>query len=227
MTGLVLQGIHMINDSNQQTIQAIQTIHIDYTDGNPLAAEDPRVPFARAVQGARAVTDLVSTTNALRPSPCDDWTALDVARHLVSVLDRVTGAAEGADLMNMPILSPSGASGVANDLAAAATRVHAAWSDDAALTTLMTLPFGVLPGAAALGAYTSELHTHTWDLATAIGVELNWPEADLEVGVAMAKFAIPSEGRDDPAMPFGHTVDVLTDASLIEQLVAWVGRDPR
>ncbi len=202
------------------------TIHIDYTDGAPLPAEDPRVPFARAVQAARAVTQLLTKRNALAPSPCADWTALDVGRHLVAVLDRVTGAAQGADLTMMPVLSPAGVTTIADDFAAAATRVHAAWTDDAGLTAMMTLPFGVLPGAAALGAYTSEVLTHTWDLATALGVQMNWPEADLAICVEMARFAIPDHSRDDAAMPFGDVVAVPADAALIEQLVAWVGRTP-
>ena len=41
------------------------------------------------------------------------------------------------------------------------------WPNDAVLGQICKLPWGTLPGAAAIAAYTGELTTHSWDLAKA------------------------------------------------------------
>ncbi len=201
-------------------------ISVDYTDGSPLPADDPRVPFARSVQAARAVVGQLTAENAARPTPCPEWDSVTMARHIIAILDRVTGAARGDDLMAMPLTRDDVEVGDLNAAFDSSARtLHETWSDPALLGRAMTLPFGVLPGAGVMAVYTSELLTHTWDLATGIGVEPNWHEADVEAAVGVVRGGIPAEPRGGE-MPFSAVIDLPADAPPIHHLVAWLGRRP-
>ena len=103
---------------------------------------------------------------------------------------------------------------------------EAAWSDPAVLRREMRLPFGTLPGAAALAAYTGEVSTHTWDLAVATGQLPAWDEHVLAGALVVTHRKLPAAERA-PGIPFGDAVPVPEDAPLIDRLVAWQGRDPR
>jgi uncharacterized protein (TIGR03086 family) len=89
----------------------------------------------------------------------------------------------------------------------------------------MRLPFGTLPGAAALASYTGEVLTHTWDLAVATGQTPAWDDEVLTVGLAAIRGKLPTADRP-PQVPFADAVPVPADAPLIDRLVGWQGRDP-
>jgi uncharacterized protein (TIGR03086 family) len=101
----------------------------------------------------------------------------------------------------------------------------AAWADPAVLRQQMRLPFGTLPGAAALAMYTGELSTHTWDLAVATGQSPAWDDEILTGALTAVRSKLPAERG--PGIPFAAPVAVPDDAPAIERLVAWQGRDPR
>ncbi len=215
----------MTTTDTNRPIEAPRRIAVDHTDGAPLAPDDPRVPFARSVQTARAVIAEVDAGNADNPTPCPDWDAEMMACHVIAILDRVRGAAEGRDLMEMPLLHDTTPDGLVDAFDTSAGRLHETWSDPALLSREMTLPFGVLPGAAVMAVYTSELLTHTWDLALAIGVEPTWHDGDAAMAAAVVTEGIPAEPRGEE-MPFDPVVPVPDDAPPIHHLVAWLGRDP-
>lgn len=64
---------------------------------------------------------------------------------------------------------------------------------------------------------------HTWDLAVAIDVELNWPEPDVAASLEMAIIGFPDNTRE--GMPFEPVVRPEPNAPAIEHLAGWVGRD--
>lgn len=207
-------------------MNAPSTTHlpIDYTNGAPLAADDPRAAMARSVRAARTVIAHVDETNAASPTPCPDWSALDVARHIVAVLDRAAAGPTQADLPSMPILADVGLDDLDAAALASAQQLHANWTDDRVLDTVITVPWGDFPGAMVIGAYASETIVHTWDLAVSLGLTLDWPERDLAGHLAMVQQGIPESPRD-AAMPFGAVVRPPADAPAIEHLVGWLGRD--
>ncbi len=124
------------------------------------------------------------------------------------------------------------------------SRAHAvqeAWTDAAALDRTVALPWATASGAGMLANYTSELTVHTWDLATATGQHPQWDEEVVAVGFGAISRGLPAGGRrarfdeivaDVPpelrptSPPFGEAVVVPADASPIDQLVAWTGRQP-
>jgi uncharacterized protein (TIGR03086 family) len=116
--------------------------------------------------------------------------------------------------------------------------VQAAWTDDAVLTTPMSLPWQQGTGAEILSGYLSELTVHTWDVAAATGQRPAWDDEVLATALAQ-RSGLPGTGRralfeqisaqmglPEPAYPFADAVPVPEDAPLIDQLVAWNGRQP-
>ncbi len=225
MTGLrwIIEGM-----SNSTTNIPLPSSHIeidiDYTDGSPLAPDDPRGAMARSIQAARAVIAHVHADNAENPTPCAEWNALQLAQHLVAVLDRAAAAPTDDVIDEMPILADVSISDLGDAALASAQRVHANWSDDAAMAKMIDVPWGTSPGAAVIGVYAGETIVHTWDLAVAIGANLNWPASDVPIHYEMSKAGIPESPRDE-FMPFDPVVRPSNDAPMIEHLVGWQGRD--
>jgi uncharacterized protein (TIGR03086 family) len=92
---------------------------------------------------------------------------------------------------------------------------------------MLVLPFATLPGAISLAIYVSEVTVHTWDLATALGVRVDWDDAVVSGALlAMEQALPPSQRGADNGVPFGDVVPTPDDAPAIDRLVAWVGRDP-
>ena len=91
---------------------------------------------------------------------------------------------------------------------------------------MVIVPWGTIPGAVALAVYSSELLVHAWDLATAIGVEPQWHQGDVETALGVVEVGIPAEPRNPEDMPFGAVVPTADDAPTIDRLVAWMGRTP-
>lgn len=208
------------------------------TTASTLAPTDPRFVFALAVRTGTDVIGRVSTENAGRPTPCDDFAVRDVAAHLVHVLERLIALGVGDDPFAVPEVEAAD-----DELAArwadAAHRLQAVWSDDAVLETPMSLPWLQGPGSQILLGFVSEVTVHTWDLAAGIGDEPAWDDRAVQVAIdgssglpaqgRMAMFAAISEqmGFEEVQVPFKDVVPVPDDAPLIDRLVAWNGRDPR
>jgi uncharacterized protein (TIGR03086 family) len=216
----------MPNQTTTPTSTPVRTLSIEHTDGAPLAPDDPRVPLARAVVTAGVVLAELTTDTASNPTPCAGWDAHQMGGHLVAILERVAALPVGRSIDEMAL--------VRDDLTvqempaaftSAAHAVQAAWTDEA-LASMVTVPWGEIPGVVAMHVYAAELLIHTWDLATAIGVEPQWHQPDVEAAVQAVQMGIPHEGRDLVDMPFGPVVTTADDAPAIHRLVAWVGRTP-
>jgi uncharacterized protein (TIGR03086 family) len=187
---------------------------------------DPRPLFARTVATAVACAAGVRPDQLESPTPCTEYDVRHLLGHLVAVVDRVAAVGRGEDPFSVPIV----AEGVPDDgwpsaVTAAAQRMGEVWADDAVLDRPLRLPFGTLPGAAALASYAGEITTHTWDVAVATGQVPEWDPDVLAVAVTAIQEKLPSAERG-PQIPFADAVPVAADASLIDQLVAWQGRDP-
>lgn len=207
----------------------------------PLADDDPRTLFGRAVAAGSSVIAAVHPGQLDDPTPCEAFDVRQLIGHLVGVLERVATIGRGEDPFG-----PQPELEVGDDawLAAwtdAAHRVQAAWSDDAKLGQVVDLPWSHLSAGETLtSTYLSEVTLHTWDLATATSQQPAWDAHVVSVALdglkkilpadraevfAQAREAMPPEMRDFED-PYGPVVEVGHDAPLIEQLVAWSGRRP-
>ena len=191
------------------------------------ALTDPRPAFASATATAVAVAAAVRPDQLAGPTPCPEYDVRALLGHLVSVLRRVAAVGRGAPPFSVPQVTADVPDDAWGAIArAAADDVLTVWADDDLLGRQLTLPFGTLPGAAALATYTGELTTHTWDVAAATGQVPEWDPRVITAALAATRRALPAGNRGE-GVPFGPVVPVPDDAPLIDRLVAWQGRDPR
>ncbi|MCX5205304.1 TIGR03086 family metal-binding protein [Streptomyces sp. NBC_00237] len=192
----------------------------------PASAADPRETLWKAVALAGQTLAAVRPDQFDAPTPCDDYTVGKLSRHLLAVLRRITLAGNGGDVMSVPpVVEDIADDGVAKVWEEAVREARAAWADPAILGRSLTLPFGTLPGAAALVVWSGEFTVHTWDLATATGQHPAWDPEVVALSAKAIQRGLPAEPRGGP-VPFGPVVEVPADAPDIEKLVAWTGRKP-
>jgi len=153
-----------------------------------------------------------------RPSPCEDWTAYDVAQHLVDVHRRVLTRLSGGD----PTPPDSD-----DDLAAAwrveSGAVRSALADDRAQTPVesfgSTEPFEQLVGS----LLCADTVIHTWDLARATGQD---DRLDPESVASAMAFLEPNDAMLRRPGGFGPKVDPPEGADAQTRLLCFVGRRP-
>jgi uncharacterized protein (TIGR03086 family) len=221
------------------------TSRLDAARGPALDPDDPRAFFARAVATAGATIAGVRPDQFDLPTPCGEYDVRHLVGHLVAVLQRVAVVGAGGSPFDVPqeVIVDDG--DVAGAWTTAAHRVQEVWTPDEVLDAMITVPWAQLPGRIVMAIYTSEVTTHTWDLAVATGQSPAWHEPAVAVALEAMRIGLPAEGRRaaveaaletmDPTTraevaaegaPFGEVVEVPDGAPLIEQLVAWTGRDP-
>jgi uncharacterized protein (TIGR03086 family) len=184
---------------------------------------DPRPHYRTALTWVRTLADGVPADRLADPTPCAEWDVRGLLGHLVATVDRVRVIGEGGD----PQTTPRVVEGIADDgwtdaLGAAEDKMAAVWADDAVLDELVTVPWGRVPGRAAVWGYIREALVHGWDLAVATGQS---PEADpvtAEAALAETKLVMPAEPRGGP-IPFAAPVAPRPEAGPTEQLANWCG----
>lgn len=223
----------MTNTSTPPTRTALtgtpptRTITAPAVDPGPWQPGDPRLALAKAAALAGAVIDAVEQAQLSQPTPCEQFTVEQLLSHLVAVALRIGVVGRGEDIFSAPTtVEGLGPDGFGAAWRRELHRAEAAWSAPDALTRMVQVPWAVLPGAAALGAYVGEITVHIWDLATAVGLGVRYDEQLLAAAVSASKEKMPAEPRGGP-IPFGPVVAVADDAPAIERLVGWMGRDPR
>jgi uncharacterized protein (TIGR03086 family) len=184
---------------------------------------DPRLHYRTALTWVRTLADGVPADRLADPTPCAEWDVRGMLGHLVATVDRLRVIGEGGD----PQTTPRVVEGIADDgwtdaLIAAEDKMAAVWADDAVLDELVTVPWGRVPGRAAVWGYIREALVHGWDLAVATGQS---PEADpvtAEAALAETKRVMPAELRGGP-IPFAAPVAPRPGAGPTEQLANWCG----
>lgn len=157
---------------------------------------DPREYYARTLAQTESVVAAVKPDQLDDPTPCTEYDVRALLSHIVGGIQRTAIVGEGGD----PFATPARVDGVPDDGWVAAyqavrARVTAAWADDARLDAMVTVPWGTVPGRAALSGYVQETLTHGWDLATATGQPT---ELDPELAswtLAIAQRILPPEPR--------------------------------
>ncbi len=76
------------------------------------------------------------------------------------------------------------------------------------------------------GMLLMEFVVHGWDLAVATDQPLTYTDEEAQTALAAGRQLLRPEYRG-PGMSFGHEVDPPDDATVLERLVAFLGRDPR
>jgi uncharacterized protein (TIGR03086 family) len=196
---------------------------------------DPRPVYVRATEQAAALIGSVRPADLARPTPCSEYDVRALLGHIVGGTLRIAVVGEGGDgLAVVPALD-----GVEDDGWAAAydevrTRVLKAWESDERMTTPARVPWGEVPGHAALAGYVMEIVTHTWDLAESLDGPCRLDPDLAEFALGVARAVLPDSRPRDVASP--HAADrkppfrtrrpAPGDAGPYEELAAWLGREP-
>lgn len=184
---------------------------------------DPRPLLARALDQAG---ELVSTTDpalAGSPTPCTEYDVAGLIGHLQGVVRRIGAVVNGQPFSSVPVDGVS--TDWAGDWAAGRAGTDAALAA-ADLDRMVTVPWGEVPTAGAIGSYIGELATHAWDLAVATGRAGQLDPELAEVALPAAREKIPAHIRGLDGIPFAAVVEVADDAPAYDRLVGWNGRDP-
>ncbi|MFG3207470.1 TIGR03086 family metal-binding protein [Streptomyces sp. NPDC048192] len=188
---------------------------------------DPRPVYARATEQAAALIKTVRPEHLTAPTPCSEFDVRALLSHVVGGTRRIAVVGEGGDgLAVEPV-----AHGVADDGWAAAydevrVRVLKAWASDERMTSPVRVPWGEVPGHAALSGYVMEIVTHTWDLAEALGHPLELDPELAEFALTTARAVLPPSRPRDAGTPFDAPRQADEKADTYERLAAWLGRTP-
>ncbi|MDO0925616.1 TIGR03086 family metal-binding protein [Streptomyces sp. TG1A-8] len=188
---------------------------------------DPRPVYTRATEQAAAVIRTVRPEQLGDPTPCSEYDVRALLAHVVGGTRRTAVVGEGGDGF---AVDPS-VGGVGDDGWAAAydevrARVLKAWESDERMTTTVRVPWGEVPGHAALSGYVMEIVTHTWDLAEALGRPHGLDPELAEFALANARRVLPDSRPRDAATPFDARREASEGAGAYERLAAWMGRAP-
>ena len=172
--------------------------------------------FTKTVYGFDHVIRTIKADQWSKPSPCEGWTAADVAEHATGVLQMIQKGATGSDAPASP-----------DDR-------HAAWvqARDGVLEALdhpgvlqkvVPSPFGEMPIDNLIGVLMVDTLTHTWDLARAAGGD----EA-LDSGLVVAADAAirpMGGGIRGPGM-FAAAIEESDTDSVQDRFLKFLGRMP-
>jgi uncharacterized protein (TIGR03086 family) len=176
--------------------------------------------YARRAEAFADVVAAVDDDQWSAPSPCEEWTARDVVRHVVDTQGMFLGFV-GREMGELPSVDddPEAA------LRAATGRIR----DDLEDPELATETFDGMMGTQAFETavdrfLAADLVIHRWDLARATGQDDAIPPQDLaEMQEAVKQF--PAEAMRGPGA-FGPEVEVSDDAGDQDRLLAFLGRRP-
>jgi len=182
--------------------------------------------YTVAVFGFEHVLRMVPKGAWDAPSPCEGWSAREVAGHAMGVVNNIAAKAGVGEAVD-----PFGDVGaIAGDDPVESyrmirNRLLDALDQDGVLEQMVTSRLGDRPMDAYLAAMTGDTLVHTWDVARAAGVDDTLdPELVRIVHESMVEEESPgmrTPGRYDPA------VDADDDMSAQDRLIAYTGRDPR
>ncbi|MFG2132103.1 TIGR03086 family metal-binding protein [Streptomyces sp. NPDC048751] len=189
-------------------------------------AVDPRPFYSRATEQAASLIKTVRPEQLTGPTPCGDFDVRTLLSHIVGGTLRIAVVGEGGDgLAVRPFAEGVGDDGWTAAYEEVRERVLAAWEGDERMAAPVRVPWGEVPGHAALSGYVMELVTHTWDLSESVGRPLELDPELAEFALATARRTLPDAQRDERT-PFDSALPAPEGADIYEQLAAWLGRRP-
>lgn len=187
---------------------------------------DPRDMYERALDQTVKIVSAVRPEQLGLPTPCTEWDVRTLLSHMVGGVIRTAILGEGGDALSVrPFADGVADDGWAEAYRAASRRALAAWADDASLAAMVTVPWGTVPGAAAVAGYVREALAHGWDLAVATGQPTELDPELAEFALEVSVRSLPADMRGEH-VPFGPVVPADPGAGAYARLAAWLGRQP-
>lgn len=192
---------------------------------------DPVAQLTLVTRRTKEVVNGVTQAQAMVPTPCSEWTVLDLLNHLIGGLEFTAGCITG----NVPNIRPNEAESSYQGETDVAVLIRA--YDDAvdralelaanpgALEQTAATPFGDMPVARIVTGTVLDQFVHCWDLARATSQDTALNSEILEFAYGMlVSGGFAEMGRQ--AGFIGPAIDVPDDASLQDKLIAYMGRQP-
>jgi uncharacterized protein (TIGR03086 family) len=179
-------------------------------------------PLERAMAIGRSVLANVSKEDLDKQTPCASWKVRDIVNHLVDGSDFfVTGL--GGEAAGVGDVTGGDFHAAYDD---ACARTLAAFNAPGAMEKTAQMPFGPLPAPALMGLATSDIFTHSWDIAKATGQPTDLDPDFAAVLLPQVQQAVPDmfRGAEGSGMPFGPKQDPPSGASNADQVAAFLGR---
>jgi uncharacterized protein (TIGR03086 family) len=190
-------------------------------------SKDPRDLLRRALSQASNVIDGVRPDQLDRPTPCSQFDVRTLVGHMIFAAGRIVQAGRRDEITTgTPVVSGLADDELAPAFAKLAGEAVAAWDAPDALDGDIALPFGTFPATAVVAIYVIEHVTHAWDLAVATGNAVELDDALATAALSFATEMVPAEFRGGDDMPFGHVVEVPSDAPVYDRLAGFLGREP-
>ncbi len=184
----------------------------------------PDSPPADELQGAedtlgvlQHVLHTIAGDDMARQTPCSEYDVTQLTEHLLKSITAIGGMAG----VEFPQLEPHDS--VERQIIAAARPALDAWHHRG-LDGNVPFGKGEMPAKSACGIFSIEFLVHAWDYAKAVGRDVDAPEPLAEYVLDLAHSTIRPEFRGTAG--FDDPVDVPADASALDQLVAFTGRNP-
>jgi uncharacterized protein (TIGR03086 family) len=184
---------------------------------------DPKPACQGMIHVLAGVTDAQLTSS----SPCTEYTVGDLIHHIEQVsrgstalalqdTDELRGVATGPEAVH---LGPDWRDGVAQHV----RTLGKVWHDPAAWHGSGNVPGSDLSNEMWGKITLTELVVHAWDIAKATGQPFDLPEHTLRACLDHVSDFVPN--APVPAL-WGPPVDVASDATLIDRIVATTGHRP-
>lgn len=181
---------------------------------------DPISNLAAALDEARRVIGSVGADQWSAQSPCSEWDVRGVVNHMTGGAKMVAAGVAGAPFEHVE--DYLGEDPVASFNAAADAALGAFRSNPAVLGSMITLPFGQMPGGAVAGIFTSDFLVHAWDVAKATGQSTDLNPA-LSEGVLVGARQMITDAFRKPGM-FDAEQTAPEGATAADRLAAFAGR---
>lgn len=168
--------------------------------------------------GAVLAADPITPAQAATPTPCHSYAVADLADHVRDTHLLLTGAARATTLTDSRPLAAC--------YAELSQHAFDAWKTRGVDGTV-DVAGNQLPASFALALHLVETYLHGWDLAKALDRPFR-PAEDLDThlwSILPAVVQDDARGGDGEA-PYGPRVDVDPEATLIDKIVAYSGRQP-
>jgi uncharacterized protein (TIGR03086 family) len=175
--------------------------------------------YGRIADGFKARLESVPPGSWTSPSPCEGWTAHDVAKHVVDTHRRLLTRLTGGDPT-----PPDSDEDLPAAWAVESDGIRSALADPERAATQVTGLGGTQPFEDLIsGVLCADTLLHTWDLARATG-----QDEQLDVGAVEAAhaFLLPNDEMLRVPGGFGPKVEPPADADAQTQLLCFVGRNP-
>ncbi|HWD51760.1 MAG TPA: TIGR03086 family metal-binding protein [Acidimicrobiales bacterium] len=158
-------------------------------------------------------------------TPCDDYTVQQLMDHIVGWVQVFEAGCNGRTFEGDPSAYVGGPD-AADEFARLAASLVAGWKEYGFDREVQISSGSMMPATMVFNMTVMEYMAHGWDLASATGQPNPYSEAEAAEVLARAKTTLPPEYQGE-GMAFGAVVPVAADAPAIDQLIGFLGRDPK